>query len=40
VNYGPLAPEQAFVLNRMKERVVVVDRTSGDLIDAARTPGP
>lgn len=39
VNYSPLAPEQAFVLNRMKERVAVIDRTSGDLIESIDVGG-
>jgi hypothetical protein len=29
VNYSPLAPGEAFVLNRVKERVAVIDRQSG-----------
>lgn len=39
VNYSPLAPEQAFVLNRMKERVAVIDRNSGDLIESIDVGG-
>jgi YVTN family beta-propeller protein len=39
VNYSPLAPEQAFVLNRMKERVAVIDRTNGDLIESINVGG-
>ncbi|MET0411713.1 MAG: hypothetical protein ABW217_10480 [Polyangiaceae bacterium] len=39
VNFSPLAPEQAFVLNRMKERVVVIDRTNGDLIESIDVGG-
>jgi YVTN family beta-propeller protein len=39
VNYSPLAPEQAFVLNRMKERVSVIDRTNGEMIEAIDVGG-
>ena len=39
VNYSPLAPGQAFVLNRMKERVAVIDRRSGNLIEAVDVGG-
>jgi YVTN family beta-propeller protein len=39
VNYSPLAPEQAFVLNRVKERVAVIDRTNGDLIESINVGG-
>ncbi len=30
VNYSPLAPGQAFVLNRTKEQVAVIDRVTGE----------
>jgi YVTN family beta-propeller protein len=33
VNYSPLAEGEAFVLNSVKERVAVIDRTSGELIE-------
>lgn len=39
VNYSPLAPGQAFVLNRIKERVAVVDRRTGDLIESMDVGG-
>lgn len=39
INYSPLAPGQAFVLNRMKERVAVIDRMSGSLIEALDVGG-
>jgi hypothetical protein len=39
VNYSPLAPGEAFVLNRVKERVAVLDRNSGDLIDSIDVGG-
>jgi YVTN family beta-propeller protein len=39
VNYSPLAPEQAFVLNRVKERVAVIDRSNGDLIESIDVGG-
>ncbi|MCG8421396.1 MAG: YncE family protein, partial [Proteobacteria bacterium] len=39
VNYSPLAPGQAFVLNRMQERVSVVDRTNGSLIGSINVGG-
>jgi DNA-binding beta-propeller fold protein YncE len=39
INYSPLAPGQAFVLNRMKERVAVIDRTSGSLIESIDVGG-
>ena len=39
VNYSPLAPGQAFVLNRIKERVAVIDRRSGELIEAMDVGG-
>jgi YVTN family beta-propeller protein len=39
VNYSPLAPEQAFVLNRIKERVSVIDRTNGDMIESIDVGG-
>lgn len=31
INYSPLAPGKAFVLNRIKESVAVIDRTTGEL---------
>jgi YVTN family beta-propeller protein len=39
INYSPLAPGQAFVLNRMKERVAVIDRMSGELLEALDVGG-
>jgi DNA-binding beta-propeller fold protein YncE len=39
INYSPLAPGQAFVLNRVKERVAVIDRTTGGLIQALDVGG-
>lgn len=33
INYSPLAPGEAFVLNRTKEAVSVIDRESGELIE-------
>ncbi|HKP57856.1 MAG TPA: hypothetical protein VJV78_14085 [Polyangiales bacterium] len=33
INYSPRAPGEAFVLNRIKEAVAVIDRESGDLIE-------
>lgn len=33
INYSPRAPGQAFVLNRIKEAVSVIDRESGKLIE-------
>jgi YVTN family beta-propeller protein len=39
VNYSPLAPGQAFVLNRFKERVAVVDRQTGTLLDSLDVGG-
>ena len=39
INYSPLAPGQAFVLNRTKERVAVIDRTTGSLIEALDVGG-
>jgi YVTN family beta-propeller protein len=39
VNYSPLAEGEAFVLNTVKERVSVIDRTSGELIEALDVGG-
>lgn len=39
VNYSPLAPGQAFVLNRIKERVAVVERRTGSLIESMDVGG-
>lgn len=39
VNYSPLAEGEAFVLNSVKERVAVIDRTSGELIEALDVGG-
>ncbi|HKO94771.1 MAG TPA: YncE family protein [Polyangiaceae bacterium] len=39
INYSPLAPGQAFVLNRVKERVAVIDRTTGSLLEALDVGG-
>lgn len=39
VNYSPLAEGEAFVLNTVKERVAVIDRTSGELIEALDVGG-
>jgi YVTN family beta-propeller protein len=39
VNYSPLAEGEAFVLNTVKERVAVIDRTSGNLIEALDVGG-
>jgi DNA-binding beta-propeller fold protein YncE len=33
VNYSPMAEGEAFVLNTVKERVAVIDRTTGELIE-------
>lgn len=39
VNYSPLAPGRAFVLNRQKERITVIDRLSGELIESLDVGG-
>jgi DNA-binding beta-propeller fold protein YncE len=39
INYSPLAPGQAFVLNRIKERVAVIDRMTGTLIQSLDVGG-
>ncbi len=39
VNYSPAAPGQAFVLNTVKERVAVIDRRTGALIEAMDVGG-
>lgn len=39
VNYSPLAPELAFVLNSARGRVAVVDSASGALVDAVDVGG-
>jgi YVTN family beta-propeller protein len=39
VNFSPLAEGEAFVLNTVKERVAVIDRTSGELIEALDVGG-
>lgn len=39
VNYSPLAEGEAFVLNTVKERVAVIDRVSGSLIEALDVGG-
>lgn len=39
VNYSPLAPGKAFVLNRIKERVAVIDRMTGSLVEAMDVGG-
>lgn len=39
VNYSPTAPDQAFVLNRLREQVAVVDRASGALLDTLDVGG-
>jgi YVTN family beta-propeller protein len=39
VNYSPLAEGEAFVLNTVKERVAVIDRMSGELIEALDVGG-
>jgi YVTN family beta-propeller protein len=39
VNYSPLAEGEAFVLNTVKERVAVIDRMSGNLIEALDVGG-
>jgi DNA-binding beta-propeller fold protein YncE len=39
INYSPLAPGQAFVLNRIKERVAVIDRMTGSLIQSLDVGG-
>lgn len=39
VNYSPLAPGEAFVLNTVKERVAVIDRETGELIEALDVGG-
>lgn len=39
VNYSPLAPGEAFVLNTVKERVAVVDRRDGTLIESLDVGG-
>lgn len=33
VNYSPLVPDQAFLMNREKQEIAVVDTRSGDLVD-------
>jgi DNA-binding beta-propeller fold protein YncE len=39
VNYSPLAEGEAFVLNTVKERVAVLDRTTGELIEGLDVGG-
>ena len=39
VNYSPLVPDRAFVLNRQKEQVAVVDAMDGSLIDTIDAGG-
>lgn len=39
VNYSPLAPGHAFVLNRFKERVAVIDRRTGNLVESLDVGG-
>jgi YVTN family beta-propeller protein len=39
VNYSRLAPGEAFVLNRQKERVAVIDRQTGAAIDSLAVGG-
>lgn len=39
VNFSPLVPGQAFVLNSVKERVAVIDRMNGELIEALDVGG-
>lgn len=39
VNYSPNAPDQAFVLNRVKRRVAVVERATGDLVESLDVGG-
>lgn len=39
VNYSPLAPGEAFVLNTVKERVAVIDRRDGHLIESLEVGG-
>jgi YVTN family beta-propeller protein len=39
VNYSPLAEGEAFVLNSVKERVAIIDRMSGELIEALDVGG-
>jgi YVTN family beta-propeller protein len=39
VNYSPLAEGEAFVLNTVKERVAVIDRVSGELIEGIDVGG-
>jgi YVTN family beta-propeller protein len=39
VNYSPLAPGEAFVLNTVKERVAVIDRRDGTLIESLDVGG-
>jgi DNA-binding beta-propeller fold protein YncE len=39
INYSPLAPGQAFVLNRVQERVAVIDRMTGGLLEAIDVGG-
>ena len=39
VNYSPLAPGEAFVLNTVKERVAVIDRRDGALIESLDVGG-
>jgi len=39
VNYSPLAPDRAFVLNRVKEQVAVVDRNTAELLDSIDVGG-
>jgi YVTN family beta-propeller protein len=39
VNYSPMAPGAAFVLNRIQERVAVIDRRTGGLIESLDVGG-
>ncbi|GEM_PF-1600082 len=39
VNYSPLAPNEAFVLNRIKEQVAVINRSTGELIESLDVGG-
>jgi len=39
VNYSPLAEGEAFVLNSVKERVAIIDRMSGELIEGIDVGG-
>jgi YVTN family beta-propeller protein len=39
VNYSPLVPDQAFLMNREKQQIAVVDTARGDLVDTIDVGG-